>query len=190
VVEAYRQMRANMALKDKTCDWCGETFDLGSDVAVCNDCGTAHHLDCWNQKQGCSLSTCSNAPLKRLEEDVSAGESIPPGRMKCPHCSELIAQSDQLCAFCEQSTSPDGLYHGPKENAPGAISSLIWAIIGLFFCGPILGAVAISQSNKAKGFIALSPKYGGEGLAKAGYVLGIIDIIAWFIVIALKLTGK
>ena len=67
-----------------------------------------------------------------------------------------------------------------RENAPGAVSSLVFGILSLFFCclGLIFGIVAISRANNAKGLIAMNPGYYiGEGLATAGKVLGIIGVV-------------
>lgn len=187
--ETYKQLKANLAIKDKPCGWCMRPLELGVETAVCTACAREHHLECWEQEMGCGAEGCVNAPLKKLAQEKAPAEELPPGKMKCPHCRELVQQGEAICPFCEQATSPDGVYDGPKENAPGATAALVWGIIGLFFCGPILGAVALSNAKKAEGFLATSPRYGGEGLAKAGRVLGIIDIVLWMLVIIIRVFG-
>ena len=184
--ETYNQLKANLAIMDKPCGWCQQPLVLGEDAAVCTACEKEHHLSCWETELGCSHEECVNAPLKKLAQKATPAEVLPPGKALCPHCRELIGAGEPICPFCEQATTPDGLYHGPRENAPGAVAALVWAIVGLFFCGPILGAVAISNAKKAEGYIATSPRYGGEGMAKAGRILGIIDIVLWLLVIALR----
>ena len=78
----------------------------------------------------------------------------------------------------------------PKTNAPGASSSLVRAILGFFFCGLILGLVAISNANKAKKLIQSQPDvYTGEGLATAGLVIGIIDLVAWALILIAKIAN-
>ena len=62
-------------------------------------------------------------------------------------------------------------------TAPGATAALVWGIVSLFVCGFILGWVAISKAKSAKKLIASSPRYGGDGMTTAGYVLGIIAIV-------------
>jgi len=80
--------------------------------------------------------------------------------------------------------APPVAAYRPKVNAPGASSSLVWAILGLPTCGLILGIVAISNANKAKRLIREQPDaYTGEGLATAGLVIGIIDLVAWALII-------
>jgi hypothetical protein len=107
--------------------------------------------------------------------------------MMCPNCRAQIPAGSLVCSYCRAITSPDGIYHGPKVNAPGAVSSLVFGILGLLICGVIFGALAISNSNKAKRAMASDPTLGGSGLATAGLVLGIIDLIGWAIILFVRL---
>ncbi|HOD49338.1 MAG TPA: DUF4190 domain-containing protein [Candidatus Hydrogenedentes bacterium] len=76
-------------------------------------------------------------------------------------------------------TSPGYLPpYRPRVTAPGATSSLVLALVGFFICGPIFGLLAISEANRAKRMIQMQPDvYNGEGLATAGLVLGIIELV-------------
>jgi len=79
---------------------------------------------------------------------------------------------------------PSHVEYKPKTTAPGATSSLVWSIVGLLFCGLIFGCFAISKANKAKKLIQSHPDlYTGDGLATAGLVIGIIDIVGWGLII-------
>lgn len=113
----------------------------------------------------------------------------PPGFMNCPSCRAVIAMGAPICPMCRAITSPDGIYHGPKMNAPGAVSSLVCGIIGLVFCQIILGPVAIIQANSAKRAMAADPTLGGEGMATAGMVMGIVDLVVFVIAVLIQL-GK
>jgi hypothetical protein len=54
-----------------------------------------------------------------------------------------------------------------------------------------LGGVAISKANEAKRIIASNPQYyGGEGMATAGLVLGIIDIILFILGLLIRLGNS
>jgi hypothetical protein len=79
----------------------------------------------------------------------------------------------------------------PLGNAPGAVSSMVCGIIGTALAVPCcgflsfipwlaglpLGIVAIVQAKKAKVLLAAYPDmYGGQGMATAGYILGIIAL--------------
>jgi hypothetical protein len=168
---------------------------LGYDAAVCTACEREHHAACWDGKAGCANPGCVNAPLKQLDPAPLAAEArqassvetlAANGLMPCRNCNAAIAIGTQICPMCRAITSPDGIYHGPKTNAPGAQASLVWAIIGLFFCGMILGIVAITKANEAKAAMKADPTLGGEGLATAGKVIGIIAIIGHVIFMFVK----
>ena len=58
-----------------------------------------------------------------------------------------------------------------------AKEALIWAIVGIFICGIILGAVAIVKAAKAKELIANNPRLSGSGQATAAMIIGIIAVI-------------
>ena len=137
-----------------------------------------------------------NAPLRRLDQPSYGAAAaaapampppLPPGYVHCRSCRQIIAQIDLICPFCRAITSPDGIYHGPKYNAPGAVQSMVFGILGLLICGVIFGPLAISKSSSAKREIELNPTYGGGGYATAGMVLGIIDLVAWGIVVLARM---
>jgi len=66
------------------------------------------------------------------------------------------------------------------KPTPGeAIASLVCAIIGLFTLGIILGPVAIVLAKKARRKIQEDPELGGDGIATAGLVIGIVDTALW-----------
>jgi len=66
----------------------------------------------------------------------------------------------------------------PKNNSM-AVGSLICGIIGFFFFGFILGIIAISLGVQGRKIPYRS------GMATAGLVLGIIDIIGWLFLMVL-----
>ena len=85
---------------------------------------------------------------------------------------------------------PQPYYGAALPNAPGAVSSMVCGIVGvvIWCAGLVLGIIAIVQSRKAKEVIRTNPgRYGGEGMATAGLVLGIIALVVgvigiiWFV---------
>jgi hypothetical protein len=194
-MEAVRTLKTNLKLEGKPCGWCQIPLKLGDDAAVCTSCEKEHHRTCWDGKAGCATAGCVGAPLRQLDVAADAGRAasmaraataataLPPGMMNCPRCGLSVSIGTQLCPACRAITTPDGLYHGPKTNAPGAVKSLVVGIIGLFLCGIVLGPIAISASNKARQAIAADAARGGAGLAIAGLVLGILDIVGFAIAI-------
>ncbi len=128
------------------------------------------------------------APQGYAPQGYAPQGQVPPGMMQCPHCHAPLPWGTPVCSVCRMVTSPDGVYHGPLMNAPGAVASLVCGIIGLLICGP-LAIVAIVQANKAKRLIAENPTYGGGGMATAGLVLGIIGVIGWVIMLMVRASA-
>jgi hypothetical protein len=214
-MEAVRTLKANLKLEGKPCGWCHAPLKLGDDAAVCTACEAAHHKGCWDTKAGCATQGCTSAPLRRLDVAPAAAPgsafpgaapgspfpagpafgaapmaaSLAPGTMGCPRCGLVITVGTPLCPACRAITSPDGIYHGPKINAPGAMKSLVLGIVGLIFCGIIMGPLAISSASKAKDAMASDPSLGGEGLANAGKILGVVDIVLFVIYMLIRMSA-
>jgi len=75
----------------------------------------------------------------------------------------------------------------PKTNGL-ALAGFICSLAGLFIFGFILGALAIIFSAIGLGKINKdSSKWKGKEFAIAGLVIGIVDIVAWLIILALLL---
>ena len=65
---------------------------------------------------------------------------------------------------------------------PGeAIASLVCAIVGFFTLGIILGPIAIVLAKTARRKIREDPELGGDGIATAGLVIGIVDTALWVV---------
>jgi hypothetical protein len=196
-MEAARNFKANLKLEGKPCGWCKGPLALGEDASVCNGCEGAHHQRCWDGQQGCGTPGCANAPLKQMTAPAPAPSvgaaplgMAPPGLMYCNQCRALLPIGAPMCANCQAFTSPDNMYHGPRMNAPGAVASLVCGIIGLLICGIVFGPIAIAQSSQAKRAIAADPTLGGGGMATAGLILGILDLVGWAIVLLLNLSAR
>jgi hypothetical protein len=192
-MDAVRKLKANLKFEGKACGWCQAALKLGDDAAVCTACEKEHHGRCWETKAGCSTAECVNAPLRRLDSPVAGAASavrhvqdLPPGLVACPSCRVPFAVGSPICPACRMITSPDGIYHGIKTNAPGAVQALVYGLVGLVFCGVILGPVALSKASSAKAAMAADPTLGGEGLATAGTVLGIVDIVLFVVYLMIR----
>jgi hypothetical protein len=184
-MEAAQKLKANLKLENKPCGWCQSPLAIGDDAAVCTACTKEHHARCWDGKAGCSTNGCVNAPLKQLEPTPGVpghAQGLPPGIILCPQCRNQVNVALGICPFCKAITSPDGLYHGPKTTAKEATQALVFAIIGFIICGVVFGPLAIWKANQAKRAIQNDPSLQGEGMATAGLVIGIIDLIGWAII--------
>lgn len=196
-MDAVRTLKANLKLDGKPCGWCQVALKLGEDAAICTTCEKEHHGRCWETKAGCSTAECVNAPLRRLDAPVAGAgagpavpyvQALPPGLVACPSCRVPFAIGSPICPACRMITSPDGIYHGPKTNAPGAVQALVYGLVGLVFCGVILGPVALSKASSAKAAMAADPTLGGEGLATAGTVLGIVDLVLFVVYLMIRVS--
>lgn len=176
-----QHLKVNLKLAGKPCHICQTPLELAAEAAVCTACHGEYHARCWEARGGCATPMCMNAPLARF--DATAARPLPPGHMCCHNCKHEIPDSALLCPWCGVITSPDGIYHGPKTNAPGAVASLVWGIVGLFICGVVFGPIAIARASSAKKAMASNPTYGGGGYATAGMVLGIIDLVAFALIV-------
>lgn len=153
---------------EKACPYCRMPMRATDAVKVCAACQTPHHAECWAENKGCTVFGCAEAPQE--EEKISVAPAATARRStsgRAPAAPSL-----------------------QRKNAPGATSSLVWGILGFFFCGLILGIVAISNANKAKKLIQEQPDvYTGDGLATAGLVIGIIDLVAWGLILLGNIAG-
>jgi hypothetical protein len=195
--ESTERSRAGEERAGKPCGWCQAPLDADQEAAVCVECAALHHGSCWDRELGCSGAACLNAPLKRLDAPPPGsasreaalrgddpGAPPEPKRKKpkkrtsraCVGCGEELPPGTEVCDGCLAINTPDGLYHGPKKTSPLAREALIMALVGIFICQPILGGLAIQKSNAAREAIRRDPRLGGEGLATAALVIGILDL--------------
>jgi hypothetical protein len=103
---------------------------------------------------------------------------------RCVGCGAEMAAVVEVCDDCLTVNTPDGLYHGPTRTYQPARDAFVLSLLGLFFCGPILGPMAISRGNKALEPIRKDPRLSGEGLAIAAIVIGVLDLLFWLYAIA------
>jgi len=173
-----------------SCGWCHVALGRGEAVARCTTCKQTHHGGCWTSHAGCSTGRCPSAP--RLDVPAASAwppvTAFPPGMMACPACQCTIPAGAPVCTMCNSATSPDGQYHGPRLTAPGAESALSYALLGLILCGVVLGPLAIAKANQAREAMRNDPTLTGEGLATAGTVIGIVDLLAWAALLIWRLT--
>lgn len=124
--------------------------------------------------------TCTSCGKKLRCSPVMRGHTI-----TCPSCQAKIAVpagGDAAAANVAVTEAAMPVTVSGTIRASGATSSLVCAILGFFCAGIILGPIAISQARGAIAQIGRDPRrYTGYGLAKAGLVIGWIDVIGWAI---------
>lgn len=68
-------------------------------------------------------------------------------------------------------------YSGPAPNEPSAVTAMVLGILGITVCG-VLAPFAWNVGKKSVDNIRNNPgQYSGEGMAQAGYILGIIGTV-------------
>ncbi|MEI2825703.1 MAG: DUF4190 domain-containing protein [Dermatophilaceae bacterium] len=90
----------------------------------------------------------------------------------------------------QQGYGAPGPYGGAPARNNNALVSLICGIAGFLCFGIVLGPIAIITGRKAQAEIAASGgRQSGEGMAKAGVILGIVALVLWVIGLVLRLSG-
>jgi hypothetical protein len=122
----------------------------------------------------------------------------------CVNCGSVVGEQARFCPNCgtAQPARPTGTTppnmpgmqppapmqygaYAPKRTEGTAIASLVLGIAGFVFCPLVCSILAIIFGNQAKAKIAADPSLDGEGMAKAGVVLGWIGVaftIVWVLV--------
>jgi hypothetical protein len=102
------------------------------------------------------------------------------GRIHCQSCADAI--------FTQQTVPSVTV---PRQEAPGALVSLILSIVGFFFwpLGLLLGLIALYYANKAKDELRTHPELGGGSMATAGFIIGIIDVIIGMLFVFFMITS-
>ncbi|HET6429401.1 MAG TPA: DUF4190 domain-containing protein, partial [Phycisphaerae bacterium] len=112
--------------------------------------------------------------LERLAQ--ASQQARPPGAVPPPQTSPYDARAPYGVQAPYGAQAP--YYQAARQNAPGAVPSMVLGIIGVPCCGIILGPIAIVLATSARKHIRNNPgRYGGAGMATAGLVLGIIGTI-------------
>jgi Domain of unknown function (DUF4190) len=99
----------------------------------------------------------------------------------CTACGARLGSGQQYCGAC--GTPVSGALPGPLAAAPRpaetsgkAIAALVLGIAGVLVVPVICSILAIVLGRQAKREIDADPRLGGEGMATAGTVLGIIGL--------------
>jgi hypothetical protein len=207
--EAAERSRAGEDKAGQACGWCNNALTAEDMAAVCAECATIHHELCWDRELGCSKAECLNAPLVKLDAKPKPGagkigagslggrqgigqapRKKTPGLKPCIGCRQLLQDNAQVCDDCFTVNTPDGLYHGPRTTAPGVREALVISLVGLLFCGPILGPIAIARAIKSREAIRRDPRLDGDGIAVAAIVIGAMDLVLWVFVLFTRVGGR
>lgn len=93
----------------------------------------------------------------------------------CANCGTEMATAANACPQCGQPVAGRGTY-GARQTEGTAVASLVLGIAGIVVCPLICSILAVIFGNQAQAKIRLDPALEGEGMAKAGIILGWIGI--------------
>lgn len=101
----------------------------------------------------------------------------------CKNCGSEISDNAYVCPNCGVKCQNSV----PKKNCGMAIASLVMGILTLvgYYGSLIFGILAIVFSNMARKKILEDDTLTGEGMAKAGKIMGIVGICVWAVLILL-----
>jgi len=136
--------------------------------------------------------------------------------MFCENCGKEVLNGNSFCQNCGASVPVNNVYSGevssnnisnntsnvntnmnnsgqsmqPKTNAL-AIVGFVLSIVGLCCLGIILGPIAIILGAVAKNQIkASNGTQGGDGLALAAIIIGIVNVVIYIALFALGVFGS
>lgn len=191
MAEVVRKLKVNRRYEATACGWCGDALALGEDGAVCEACETPHHARCWDEKAGCGQHICVNAPLRLIGVRAQEERQPEPDEKWCPYCGKIIYSELDICPFCNEVVSADGLYHGERRIPYGAKVALVLSIVGFFALvffplGLMLGGGAFVEGSKSAKRITADAKLRGRQLAVAAQWIGASDLVLAFLVLVLS----
>lgn len=139
-------------------------------------------LDLSELTENLTASTDDNLNIiKQIETKVESENSLKKPIENEINFKEIITSLKKLP---KKNTSQ---YKDQQTNGM-AVAGFTMSLVGLFIFGFILGVLAVIFSSIGLSRTINDPEaWGGKGLATAGLIIGIIDIIGWLILIAILL---
>ena len=119
------------------------------------------------------------------------GSTLNDGDNFCQKCGAVAESEESVKATASTQTNNtiennvSSAVNGKKTNGT-AIASLVCSLIGILIMAIPLGIGSICFGAAALKHIKVSPNEKGKGLAIAGFVIGIIDVVFGMIGIILK----
>ncbi len=128
----------------------------------------------------------------------------------CKYCGGQIGDEDKFCQTCGVSTEEavestatvntvetaqeqvnnvvNDSTQLPSKTSGTAIAGFVCALVGLFILPLILGILGISLGATALKHMKVFTNEKGKGLAIAGLVVGIVDVVWYFIALFIKIS--
>jgi hypothetical protein len=96
----------------------------------------------------------------------------------CSNCGAQMSEGATTCPQCGHPTGqPAAAYAGVAQRTEGlAVTSLVLGIAGFAICPLVCHILAIVLGTQARNKIRNDPTLGGDGLARAGVILGWVGV--------------
>lgn len=109
--------------------------------------------------------------------------------MYCTYCGNELPQGTQTCSNCGHPVGAPSPANAAaqaqtyRQTESLAVASLVLALAGFVVCPVVCSVIAVVLGYRARRRLNADPALDGEGLAKAGIILGWIGIGVGAIVI-------
>ncbi|MBO7251093.1 MAG: zinc ribbon domain-containing protein [Oscillospiraceae bacterium] len=156
-------------MEEKICPVCELPLVEGSRVTVCPDCGTFHHLSCWERNNGCGISNCT----KRFQAIMfqKSGNT-------CPKCGVSLAPGQDFCHRCGYSASSITETPPTAGNFCGKCGKILLPDQAFCpHCGQKSGTAYTPDDNAVTGKTGGGKKKSGKIIAIAASVITVCVLI-------------
>ena len=162
------------------CPHCSHAIAEGELFVCCQACGALQHQACWESYGGCGSYDC--APARRT--DIAGGNSVL--RITGEELEQaMVAAPDARSRIPAIGISAPAINTADRRNGL-ATASVVIALLGIVLFGIVTGLVAIVVGSVALGKIRDTHER-GTGLAVAGVILGLADVVGWLFFLSMTL---
>ena len=94
----------------------------------------------------------------------------------CTYCGHQISDLARSCPNCGHPAGPTQTATAHRQTEGLAVASLVLALVGIFVCPVVCSIAALVVGYKARRKLQADPNLEGEGLAKAGVIIGWVGV--------------
>ncbi len=166
------------------CSYCKNVIKSGEPVRVCPYCQTPHHLDCWNENQGCTTAGCQMSPGPRM---VGAVNSF---RGENENVYSTSTPSLSLEEKYDRGQSPGlGQSHSQSNPPVAAVPThMLGAVLVTLFCCVPFGIIAIVFASKAARYAKVGMTEEALQASKVALMMIWASVVAVILLIAFSVV--
>ncbi len=82
----------------KNCPFCKGIIDETTDFVVCKECNMPHHVECWNENQGCTTFGCTGEKILILNDELTEDKQLLKNKkvLKSNDDVEILFESNEI----------------------------------------------------------------------------------------------